>query len=112
MAPSSITIKIEFGPESVAGNMNNVSLQGDIPTPFFSGELSSAALGKSADALPTPFDNAAQGMAFVNEQAPIPSSVTVGLVDVTAPAPSPDMEPARDTGGEEDVPSSGKKNKK
>jgi hypothetical protein len=116
MAPSSITIKIDFGPENVTGTTNNVSLQGDIPTPFSLGGLSSATLGQSAATLPTPFDNPPQSVAVVNDQAPTPLSGTAGQADLTAPVPSPNISPAGSMGNEDEVPQdvhdSGKKGKK
>jgi hypothetical protein len=101
MAPSSVTVKIDFGPESVTGTTNNVSLQGDIPTPFSLGGVSSATLGQSAHALPTPFDNPAQNIAAVNDQAPTPLSGTVGRADLIAPVPSPNINPDGSMGKEE-----------
>ena len=41
-------------PGADAGS-NSVSLDGGLPTPFSSGPLSTAAHGRSTDALPTPF---------------------------------------------------------
>lgn len=117
MATSSITIRIDFGPESVTGTTNNVSSQGDIPTPFTSGGFSFAAIGQSADELPTPFDNPELRMAVVHDQAPTPFSGTVDYADLTAPVPSPKLDPVRNTGMEdavtqtEGVPSPGKKRK-
>jgi hypothetical protein len=79
MSPSSITIKIDYGPESVAGADTSVSSSSGAPTPFSPGGLSSPATGQSADVLPTPFANAAQN---------------VGDVGLAAPAPSPSLAPA------------------
>ena len=117
MAPSSVTVKIDFGPESVTGTANNVSLQGDIPTPFSLGGVSSATLGQSVAALPTPFDNPAQSIAAVNDQVPTPLSGIVDHADLTTPpVPSPNIDQAGSIGKEDAVPQdvhgSGKKGKK
>jgi hypothetical protein len=118
MAPSSITIRIDFDHESVTGTTNKISFQGDIPTPFTSGGFSSTAIGQSTDALPTPFDNPELSMTVVHDQAPTPFSGTVDYTYLTAPDPSPDLDPVRNTGKEdavtqsEGVPITGKKRKK
>jgi hypothetical protein len=90
--PSSITIKIDFGPERIAGFTSNVSLQGDIPTPFSAGGLSSGISGQPADTLPTPFDNPAQSVAALHGQPPAPSSGLTGLTDSAGSVPSPAMD--------------------
>jgi len=119
--PPSITIKIDFGSENVTGTTNNVSLQGNIPTPFGSlSVVSGATLGQSGsgDAAPTPFGNLSQGLGGGNDQTPTPFSGGAGLIDLTGSVPSPSMEPVGNIGKEdeaaqpEDAPGSSKKSKK
>lgn len=85
MGPTSITINIDFASENAAAaTRNNVSLNGDAPTPFSAGGVSSSASGQSAYALPTPFANAAQSLGQADSAAP--------------PAPSPTFAPGGSMG--------------
>lgn len=70
MAPSSITIKLDFGAD--AGG-NSVTLDGGVPTPFSPGALSASAHGQSTEALPTPFSGAAHSLGQAESAAPVPS---------------------------------------
>ena len=70
MAPSSITIKIDFGSENAADTSTGASLNGGIPIPCSSVGFSSSASRRPPEALPTPFSNAAQGPGQVDSAAP------------------------------------------
>lgn len=101
MNPTSLTIKIDFAAAGPAGGGNGVSLQGDIPTPFgFSPAGATAALGQSVDAAPTPFDNPSLGLSAATEEPPTPFAGSFG-VDLSAPAPSPDINPPGAAASEE-----------
>lgn len=71
MASPAITIKIDFGSESVSGAANSVSVSSGDPTPASAGV--SAPASQSGGVAPTPFDSPAQSMAQAELGAPAPS---------------------------------------
>jgi hypothetical protein len=75
MAPSSITIKIDFGAEG-GGSASSISLNGGVPTPMSLGASAAAATGQFESVLPTPFDNKAQMVGQIDSGAPPPPSPT------------------------------------
>jgi hypothetical protein len=82
MTPS-ITIRIDYGAETVNGEGARVSASSNLPTPHSSGLAASTSGDRLADGLPTPLDNAAQ---------------TAALGESGAPAPSPSLIPAGGAG--------------
>ena len=73
MAPSSITIKIDFGVEGAGSSGGSVAVSGDVPTPMAS--MSAAgAIAESVAVAPTPFDRASQMLGRADAGAPSPSS--------------------------------------
>ncbi|USX24711.1 hypothetical protein NHH73_19075 [Oxalobacteraceae bacterium OTU3CINTB1] len=111
MAPSSITIKLDFGAGANAGN-HSMSLDGGVPTPFSSaahshGPAESAAPAPSLglapagstvwahdvsqqEDVPTPVDNAAHAIGVDGGPAPDPQMASPASADLPAPEPSQD----------------------
>src|SRR5688572_9292403 len=77
MAPSSITVKIDFGAET-SGGTNSVSVSSDVPTPMASDRSAPGAADRSAAQAPTPFGTAAHAMAQAGSEAPAPTPFSAG----------------------------------